>query len=144
VNKLGKVNMLSNRNVDSKSDYVALRNYMGMSEKEIKQTKSTSIEDAIDVTVKNTPGGEFLKNVKMYQVIRDQKYYYAVEGDVWGLPENANYRGFKVGDRVQWSTMLSKKTGIITNLMDSNQCTIKVESSGNIENVDYDKLLKIE
>lgn len=96
VNKLGKVNMLSNRNVDSKSDYVALRNYMGMSEKEIKQTKSTSIEDAIDVTVKNTPGGEFLKNVKMYQVIRDQKYYYAVEGDVWGLPKTLIIEALKL------------------------------------------------
>jgi len=77
--------MVSNRNVDKSSNYVLLRNYMGASEAEIEGTESKSLESAIDYTVKNTPGGEFLKNVKFYLVIKDEIRYYAVEGDICRL-----------------------------------------------------------
>jgi hypothetical protein len=66
VTQIGKLNMISNRNVDSKMDYSLLKNYMGASNKEIKKAKATTLEDAIDETVRNTSGGEFLKNVKVY------------------------------------------------------------------------------
>ena len=85
--EIGKLNMISNRNVDSKMDYVLIKNYAGSSKKELKRNKDVSIEKAIDKVVKATPGGEFLKNVRIYIV--DGKYY-AVEGDVWGyLPTTA-------------------------------------------------------
>jgi hypothetical protein len=144
VKKVGEVNMISNRNVDSGANYKVLRNYMGMSEEEIKRTESKSIHDAVDQTVKDTPGGEFLKNAKLYQVTRDDALYFAVEGDVWGLEENANYRGFKVSDKVQWESLFSTNTGVITDLKDSKECTIKIDGSGKIEIVEYDELLKIE
>ncbi len=69
--------------------------------KEIKKTENTSLDSAIDHTVRNTPGGEFLKNVKFYLVIKGSKRYYVSEGDVWGVKSQENFRGFKVGDKVQ-------------------------------------------
>lgn len=81
--EIGKLNMISNRNIDSKMDYVLIKNYVGGSRKELRNFKGESIEKAIDNVVKSTPGGEFLKNVKIYVV--DSKYY-AIEGDVWGYP----------------------------------------------------------
>lgn len=60
--------MISNRNVDSKMDYFLLKNYMGASNRNQKKRKRTTLEDAIDETVRNTSGGEFLKNVKVYLV----------------------------------------------------------------------------
>jgi hypothetical protein len=144
VKKIGEVNMISNRNIDSGANYKVLRNYMGMSDEEIERTESKSIHDAVDQTVKNTPGGEFLKNAKLYEVKKGDAFYFAVEGDVWGLEENANYRGFRVGNKVQWKSLLSTNTGVITDLKDSKECTIKIDGSGKIEIVEYDELLKIE
>lgn len=83
VKQIGKLNMVSNRNVDSKMDYSNLKNYAGGSRRELKRLKSETLEGAIDNVVKKVPGGEFLKNVKIYVV---NTKYYAVEGDVWGYP----------------------------------------------------------
>ncbi len=82
--QIGKLNMVSNRNIDSKMEYVSLKNYTGGSRKELRRYKSESLEGAIDQVVKAVPGGEFLKNVKIYVV---NKKYYAVEGDVWGYSQ---------------------------------------------------------
>jgi hypothetical protein len=54
VTQIGKLNMISNRNVDSKMDYTLLKSYMGASNKEIKKAKATTLEDAVDETVRNT------------------------------------------------------------------------------------------
>ncbi|MES2287600.1 MAG: hypothetical protein V4547_18035 [Bacteroidota bacterium] len=81
--QIGKLNMISNRNVDSKMDYKLIKNYVGGSRKELRRYKGKSLEEAIDNVVKATPGGEFLKNVKIYIV---NSKYYAVEGDIWGTP----------------------------------------------------------
>lgn len=81
VTQIGKLNMISNRNIDSKADYSLLKNYMGASQKEIKKARALTLEDAVDETVRNTAGGEFLKNVKVYLVQNKKKRYYAVEGD---------------------------------------------------------------
>ncbi len=83
VKQIGKLNMISNRNVDSRMDYVLIKNYVGGSKKELRRYKGSSIEEAIDKVVKVQPGGEFLKNVKLYLV---KGKYFAVEGDVWGRP----------------------------------------------------------
>ena len=108
VTQIGKLNMISNRNVDSKMDYSLLKNYMGASDKEIKKAKATTIEYAIDETVRNTSGGEFLKNVKVYLVQNKKKMYYAVEGDVWGIKGEKNVSGFTIGNLVQWKDKLYK------------------------------------
>ena len=52
---LGKLNMISDRNIDSKGDYVLIKNYAGGSKKEIKKalkkTKATTLDAAVDETV---------------------------------------------------------------------------------------------
>jgi hypothetical protein len=144
VTQIGKLNMISNRNVDSKTEYSLLKSYMGASNKEIKKAKATTIEDAIDETVRNTSGGEFLKNVKVYLVQNKKNFYYAVEGDVWGVKGQENFRGFVVGDLVQWKDMLGKThKGKITGLIDSKECMVKEEGKTDSKAVEYDKLIKI-
>jgi hypothetical protein len=140
VKQIGKINMISNRNVDSKTDYVLLKNYMGGSKKQLRKLKALTLEDAIDKVVRNTPGGEFLKNVKVYSL---NGKYYAVEGDIWGIASNANFQGFKVGDSVQWKEGVTTYKGEITDLKDDKQCTVKLESSGDLKVVKYSELLKI-
>ena len=86
---LGKLNMISDRNVDSKADYVLLKSYAGGSNKEVKKalkkTKATTLDQAVDETVRNVAGGEFLKNVKVYGVKKKKNMYLVVEGAVWGV-----------------------------------------------------------
>jgi hypothetical protein len=132
--------MISNRNVESSANYVILKSYMGASKKEIKKAKSETIQDAIDEVVKSTPGGEFLKNVKIY--LKDNKYL-VVEGDVWGIAVNANYRGYAVGDKVKWTKLFKDYTGIIVDLKNNKECTIKRESDQDIVEVEYKDLTKI-
>ena len=84
VKQIGKINMISTRNVDPNLKYEVISTYSGGSKRELKKSKSTSIEDAIDQTVKKVPGGEFLMNCKIYLI---NSKYIAVEGDVWGNPK---------------------------------------------------------
>ena len=133
--------MISNRNVESHADYRLIKNYIGASNNELKKTRAVSIDAAIDNVVRKVPGGEFLKNVKIYVV---KNKYYAVEGDVWGFEENQTYRGFKVGDKVQFKYKYQDKTGTITALKDDKTCLIKPEGEDTSVEVEYDKMVKIE
>jgi hypothetical protein len=121
--QIGSVNMISNRNIESSVDYVLLKSYMGANKQEINQSKATSVEAAIDQVVKSTPGGEYLKNVKIYWV---STKYLAVEGDVWGIAVNANFRGFTVGDKVKWTKLFKDHTGTIVDL--KNDISLPKES----------------
>lgn len=79
---VGQFNMVSNRNVNVGNEkYVLLKAYQGASKQEIRKSRHRSIEAAIDAVVKQISGGEFLTNVKVYQVNGE---YWVVEGDVWG------------------------------------------------------------
>ena len=84
--------MISNRNIESSVDYVLLKSYMGANKQEINQSKATSVEAAIDQVVKSTPGGEYLKNVKIYWV---STKYLAVNAWIYGykLLELINNQG---------------------------------------------------
>lgn len=131
--------MISNRNVEAKLDYSLISSYFGGSEKELKKTRATSIEDAVDQTVRKIPGGEFLMNAKLYIV---NNTYFAVEGDVWGKLDNLSYRGFKVGDQVVIDKV-RKSIATIKSLKDDKSCFVE-RDYGRIEEVNYDRLSKIE
>lgn len=146
--KIGTVNMISNRNIDSNLNYKLLSSYSGGSNNELKKSRSKSIEEAIDKTVKRIVGGEYLMNVNIY-VIKGR--YYAVEGDVWGAPTELSYRGFKVGDKVTWknkslaATFSGKKnylTGIIKALKDDKTCLIEIDGEGKTVELKYDEITK--
>lgn len=147
VVELGKLNMISNRNVESKADYVLLKNYAGGDMREIKKalkkTKAVTLDQAVDETVRNVAGGEFLKNVKVYGVKKKDKMYLFVEGDVWGLTDNISYRGFKIGDIVQWKDFTGTHKGKITGLTDSEKCMVREEGKENSESQKYANLTKV-
>lgn len=92
VRQIGRVNMISNRNVDSNFEYSVISNYAGGSKAELKKSKATTIEEAINRTVRNVPGGEFVMNARIY-IVKDK--YFAVEGDVWGKKRMPIFAGLK-------------------------------------------------
>jgi hypothetical protein len=144
---LGKLNMISARNIDSKTDYVLIKNYAGGSQKEIKkalkQTKALTLDAAINETVKNVAGGEFLKNVKVYGVKKGNVMYLLVEGDVWGVSGNESFRGFKVGDNVQWKELTQTKKGVITGLTDAEKCMVLEDGEENSQSLKYSSITKV-
>ncbi|QQS31131.1 MAG: hypothetical protein IPM47_09515 [Sphingobacteriales bacterium] len=139
VKQIGRVNMISNRNVDPKLDYSVISTYSGGSQRELKKTRAVTLEDAIDQTVRKIPGGEFLMNARLYVV---NKKYYAVEGDVWGVKSNIAYRGFKVGDKVIVDGIINS-IATIKSLKDDKTCFIE-RINGLIEEVRYDRISKAE
>lgn len=143
VKQIGKVNMVSTRNIDPNLDYSLISTYSGGSKRELKKSRAKSIEDAIDQTVKKVPGGEFAMNVKIYTVRKINREYIAVEGDVWGKAGEASYKGFKVGESVIWKSGGSYKKGTITSLKDDKVCLIKTES-GDIVEKKYDDITEAE
>ncbi|MCB0475568.1 MAG: hypothetical protein KDC69_07825 [Flavobacteriaceae bacterium] len=138
VKQIGKLNMISNRNVDPNLNYQNLTTYSGGSQKELLRSRTKTIEDAVDQTVRKIPGGEFLMNVKVYLV---NKEFIAVEGDVWGLQSNVAYRGFKVGDAVTWKVFGGFETGTIISLKDDKTCFVKLEDGTTVERR-YDSISK--
>jgi hypothetical protein len=139
VMQIGKINLISNRNVETDFDYGLISSYAGGSDKEIKKTKAESIEQAIDQTVKKVPGGEFLMNASIFMV---NNRYFAVQGDVWGRKDNVSYRGFSVGDRVTFKKGGEVMYGVIKGLKDDQTCYVQVDGTeGGIE-VRYDVLAK--
>jgi len=152
VKQIGSVNMLSHRNVNPKLDYQVLSTYAGGSPKERKQSRSVTIEDAIDQTVKKVPGGEFLMKAKIFIVKTPGKHkdlegkktnlFYFCEGDVWGSTTNVTYRGFKVGDKVIVDGIINS-LATIKSLKDDKTCFI-MRIDGVIEEVKYDRISKAE
>jgi hypothetical protein len=137
ITQIGRVNMVSNRNVNPNLEYMLIASYTG-SKSDLKKSKAPTIEDAVDQAVRRVPGGEFLMNTKIFLV--DGKYI-AVEGDVWGNKE-ASHKGFKVGDRVTWKTAFQGyKEGVIRALKDDKTCIIMLEN-GNTTDKKYDEIIK--
>ncbi len=151
IEQIGKLNMLSNRNVDSSLDYDRMTTYSGSGKKELKKSRATTIEQAVDETVRKVPNGEFLMNVKIYSI---KNKYYAVEGDVWGIKENnVSFRGFSIGDKVIWKNTIFSRigeageqylTGTIKVLKDDQNClvTIDDDESKTVE-VSYEEISKL-
>lgn len=142
VRLIGKVNMISNRNISEGTQYGLISTYSGGSNREKKNSDAESIEDAIDQTVRNVAGGEYMMNVKIYIV---NNKYFAVEGDVWGrIGSTVQYRGFKTGDRVTWKSLGSYFTGSIIALMNDEKCLIKTDYDGETTEKRYDDLTRVD
>lgn len=77
--RIGDLTIVSTRNIDMKADYVELRRYVTV---KVKIKDNQAMEQAIDEAVREVPGGEFMKNAKVY--VRGSKKI-KVEGDVWGV-----------------------------------------------------------
>ena len=141
VHQIGQVNMISSRNVDSKTDYVLIKTGTNDSKANFRKNKASTVDQAINNMVQNVPGGEFLKNAKIYT---DGKSF-AVLGDVWGVSESANIEGFKIGDKVLIKNSILNKGkfshGEITGLKDRKTCIVKVDN-GQEKEYNYTDLSK--
>lgn len=106
--QIGNLTMVSNRNVDSKTDYVQLKPYV---KGKATSNRGDALNQAIDNCVKSIPGGEYLMNVKIYT---DGGSGIKVEGDVWGIkqaeapkPQRREVT-FNEGQKVSFKTELGK------------------------------------
>lgn len=133
---IGKVNMISTRNVDPKLNYTLLSSYVG--EGSLYRTKSKTLDDAINSTVKKVPGGEFLMNAKIYVLSNG---YIHVSGDVWGIPTD-NFNGFKIGDKVTFKLFNEYTTGVITGFKDNEKAIVKRDKDQKIVEIDFSNLIK--
>jgi hypothetical protein len=89
--QIGHVNMISNRNISSGTNYDVLQKFSNSGTKQLQRSKSKTVNDAIDNVVKAVPGGEYLMNAKLYRVGKN----YAAEGDVWGVKGQTDINGLK-------------------------------------------------
>lgn len=89
----GRLNMVSVRNIDTDRNYQLLKKNVEYTKKELRKTKTTTIESAIDDVVKKVEGGEYLMNARIRVCVfsgslfngYQPTIFYAVEGDVWGI-----------------------------------------------------------
>jgi hypothetical protein len=139
VSQIGKVNMISTRNVESTLDYELISTYAGGSKRELRRARAETVEQAVDDTVRRVPGGEFLANARIYFV---RERYFAVEGDVWGRVGRASFRGFAVGDKVSFKTPFGVRTGVIESLRDDRTCFVREDDSDSIVEYGYDAIFK--
>lgn len=143
VKQIGDINMLSSRNIENNMNYVLLRSYMGGNKKEIRRSvklEITTLQDAVNKVVKETPGGEFLKNVKIYLV---DKKYISVEGDVWGLGGvKENYRGISLNDHVLYKNGGSIYKGSIVALKNDQICFFQEFGNPKILQIGYENITK--
>lgn len=149
VKPIGDLTMISTRNIDRSMDYTLVKNYQGLSKKQKRRSKSKDIEEAVNYTVKSTPGGEYLTNVKLYIVNNPWRFRkefrqtYVVEGDVWGFKGELSMKGFKVGDKVFWNSISGQSKGVIIELKNDKQAAVQIEGQEKIELVNYDRLTKL-
>lgn len=146
VTMIGEVNMLSTRNVSTTFDYQKLATYSGGSKARITKSKAVDLRDAVNNTVREIPGGEFLMNAKVYIVDHGKgRYNFAVEGDVWGYPtEKGDYNGFKLGDYVMWNNGFGYAKGKIVAIKDSESCIVQDEKNHSKRTVKFDVLMRAE
>ena len=148
---IGRLSVVSNRNFESKYEYVLLKSYAGTSNNDLIRNKARTIDEAIDMVVKSTAGGEFLKNIKIYELYKSnqkvKEKYFAIEGDVWGLNDKNLHmqQGFKVGDKVMYRDLIGKrKNGVIQNLKNEETCIVKIEGKESVVELSYDFISKID
>lgn len=139
IRRIGDLTMLSNRNVNDRMDYCLKKSYTGDSKREIRKNKHKMIEGSVEKVVQSVPGGEFLRNVKIYTVGKD---YYSVVGDVWGYcSEDASHKGFSVGDAVIWKEGAVFQRGTIEAIKNGDKAIV-ITGDGNYRTIDFRRLSK--
>lgn len=150
VKEIGNLNVLSSRNVvfDGSHKYARVATYAGESKSELKKSKAVTIDEAVNNTVRQYPGGEFMSNVKIWAITKGNEIRFAVSGDIYGLVNDESgevdrsHRGFAVGDVVVWEEFAGQfKRGTIETLIDNENCMVRRED-GKLVKVKYTKLSK--
>lgn len=142
IHKIGDCTMLSIRNVNDKMDYCLKKSYAGDTKKEIRKNRSKTIDEAADKLIRTVPGGEFLRNVRIFRIDGFKKRKYAVTGDVWGYcSEDASHKGFSVGDAVIWKEGAVFQRGTIEAIKNGDKAIV-ITGDGNYRTIDFRRLSK--
>jgi hypothetical protein len=171
--RLGDLNMISNRNINTKTEYVELkRTVTAKSSKRTTYSQSTNgwtgeknysennvspLEQAVDNCVRKIPGGEYLMNA----TIEKKGKKYRVTADVWGVAgvlsekeklekQKLEYQiqlanKFKVGDSVGWLLLTKYQTGTIIGKNDT-KAVVSFKNKKGVEEtilVEYESLTLI-
>jgi hypothetical protein len=80
---IGNASILSDRSLRHGIVYEQLTVNSGGSRKEIKSSKTESVDGAVKQLIAKVPGGCFITDVTIY-IVDDGRY--AVSGNVWGIP----------------------------------------------------------
>ena len=150
IKEIGRLNLLSARNVDiDHVEYRRIATYAGESKTELKKSRAATIQQALNATIRNYPGGELMANAKIWLITKGGKSYFAVSGDILAAVGNdgeidRSHRGFSIGDKVIWSEVAGKFCkGVIESHVDNETCIVQRED-GKLIKQKYDKLTKTE
>jgi len=149
--RLGDLNMVSTRNIDSSADYELVARYQTAKVR----AKEDSLQAVIDKVVRDTPGGEYAMNVKIFVKQNGRKV--KVEADVWGFPPPraattdvgvtqsvSAHVELRVGDWVSWSSRGKElERGRIIGL-NADGAVVAVDGGERIVSQSFDDLTKIE
>ncbi|MBQ7532016.1 MAG: hypothetical protein IJT12_09975 [Paludibacteraceae bacterium] len=148
VKEIGHVNVLSTRNTELGSvKYSRIATYAGESKQELKKSRAVTIDEAINNTIRQYPGGEFMTNVKIWLITQGKNNFFAVSGDIYGKEDEngfveRSHRGFAVGDAVIWQEAGGNFVkGVIESHVDNETCVIRRED-GKLVKQKYTKLSK--
>lgn len=100
---------------------------------------------AVKTTVKKSNGRIVSEKIGEWKVVSQEDIgnAYAVEGDVYGIAGNNQYRGLKVGDSVTWKNAAGIWiSGKIKGLKDQKTCLVVDDETGNTIEKAYDDLVK--
>lgn len=127
ITPTGSLASISTRNIDRSANYTQIQAYAGVSRadveaaissskkgqikkrnpiiKEINQYSAKNLNEAVDNVVKGVAGGEFIQNVRVFQVNEIKRFsiktFYVISGDVWGEnKENPEIKGFHKNDKI--------------------------------------------
>lgn len=125
IKPIGDVESLNYQKLDNSAKYELIASNVGGSYKEFNDTRMQGIKtipDAVKRLVEKVPGGVFLKNAKIYII---DNGLVSVQGDVWGIKlENANIKGFAVGNHVIYQKGSKITKAQVSALKDSETCFI--------------------
>ena len=102
-------------------------------------------KNATKTIVQQSNGRVVSEKIGEWNVVAQKEVgdFYAVEGDVYGIAGNLQYRGLKVGDAVNWKgTGGTWVSGKIKALKDAKTCLVVDDASGSIVEKNYDELVK--
>ncbi len=131
VRQIGYLPQLNRAFTMDSTDLILLAKFTGVDKKEMQKSRAETIEEALEITLRKVPGGEFLRNVRIH-ISRpwglSQKTYFSVSGDVWGKKDGVDYRRFKIGDEVGWRTLFGIREGEIAGYVDEKRVMVETDS----------------
>lgn len=144
---IGSLTTISTRSVNDDLDYCLVASDVNSTKKEQKRkaNRAENLDRAMDLALRSVPGGEFMKNARIYKAKWPTKRPYVISGDVWGYCDRTlnEHKGFTVGDNVIWREGVTYKRGKIAAYKSHDKCIVESEE-GDLRTVRYTDLSRAE